>query len=355
MNMGLTCYANAVIQCMRNCKRVPWLLEKGRCDTLFVKEGGPAPLKPRRKRQQDFVEAFADVLQLLGQCGPGQSVRPAKFWTCVNPLVEDTMYEHLASKAPHDSHEFYLFLLESLHESTSAEVDMRITRPGPVTPQEKLVRGALEAWIREFSKEYSPFVDLFYGLGHWRTICQRCKTVSHRWESFNSLKVSVPPRAAFGSGETPTISSLLEAEKKGELIADYDCETCKSRTEAERLYSIWRLPATLVLVLKRFTADGRKIHTQVAALEDEQLDFAPFFSEESPEKSGATKYKLRSIVDHHGSSAGGHYNAQVNVEDKWLLFDDEGVITMPSGAPAYGSSTYMLFLERAGVAAAPAT
>jgi len=338
--MGLTCYANATIQCFRHTK-LSWLLEEGKYNTLFEKEP-----KEKRANQQALVRTFAQVVQLLRQCEKGQSVKPADFWNKVTPVVHDTMYEHLATKAPHDSHEFFLFLLETMHEALATEVDMRILRPAPTTLEERLVQGALESWQREFSKEYSPIVDMFYGLGHWRTVCEKCSNVTHRWESFNSLKVSMP---AGGLGaDAPQITDLLDAENKSETIEEYQCDNCAAKTTAHRLYSIWRLPQTVVLVLKRFTPDGRKIHTRVAPLKDSLLEFAPYFSKESPERVGVTQYRLCGIVDHHGSSRGGHYTAQARHRDdgKFYFYDDEGVQDMGEKGPMYGDSTYMLFLER---------
>jgi ubiquitin C-terminal hydrolase len=56
---------------------------------------------------------------------------------------------------------------------------------------------------------------------------------------------------------------------------------------------------------------------------------------------------LRGIVDHHGSSRGGHYTAQVKdpISDNWLLYDDESVF--PLAKPNFGESNYILFYERA--------
>ena len=62
-----------------------------------------------------------------------------------------------------------------------------------------------------------------------------------------------------------------------------------------------RLPQTLILCLKRFTYDGRKIHIKVTLA----LDLVTLFSEESPEKGATTQYVLRSIVDHYGGAGGG--------------------------------------------------
>jgi ubiquitin C-terminal hydrolase len=350
--MGLTCYANAVIQTLRFIPRLKWLLEPGRADTLFQTDEG---VKPRRLRQQELTTTFGEVVQMLWQCKRGQSVRPGEFWKRLRPAVDDTMYEHLANKAPHDSHEFFLFLLETIHEATAQEVDMRILRPPPQTADERLVHGALAAWQREFSKEYSPFVDLFFGLHHWQTECQACKNVSHRWESFNSLKVSMP--AGGLAVEPPKLEDLLRGDMESEMIEDYQCDNCKGRTQARRWARIWRLPQVVVVVLKRFTPDGRKIHTRLADLGGPGLNFAPYFSEASPERRGEVEYALKGIVDHHGSAGGGHYTAQCLQDLTWYLYDDEGVIEMPGNKPSrphVGDSTYMLFFERVVQPRAPA-
>jgi len=336
--MGLTCYGNAVIQNLRHLSKLTWIMEEGKYNTLFSKKPSAT-----RQKQQDVARSFAEVAQFLGKCKRGQSVRPGTFWKYVGPAVQDTMYEHLAQKAPHDSHEFFLFLLDSIHSATAQEVDMKIIRPPATTPQEELVHGALQAWQREFSKEYSPFVHMFYGVGHWRTTCHKCKNVSHRWESFTSLKVPIPQVA---SPEPSDIMRMLHDELQPETIEGYQCDKCAERTEASRYMRIWRLPLTLVLVMKRFTPNGQKIRTPVAPLAQTPIDFGPYFSEESPERLGLVHYTLRGIVDHHGGAGGGHYTAQCKHtgNHKWHQYDDEGVGTL--AGPHFGESTYMLFLER---------
>jgi len=338
VNMGATCYANALIQCFRNSSKLTWLLEEGRYSTLFQAEP-----KGRRKRQQELTRAFAEVLHLLDQCKPGQSVRPAEFWKAHDAAVQDTCYDHLATRQPHDSHESFMFLLDSLHEALVQEVEMRVTRGPPQTEQEKLVVQSLESWQRAFSKEYSPLVDMFFGLSHVTLVCGSCSNRSHRWEPFTSLKGVVPV-----SGQPLTLAQMLEGEMEPETISEYVCDACAPvRTEAKRIVRIWRLPQTIVVVLKRFAPDGRKIHTPMLALAPgTEFDFAAFFSEESPEREGQTRYGLRSIVDHHGSAGGGHYTSQVCRDTKWTLFDDESV--HPLSAPHFGANTYMLFFERQG-------
>lgn len=340
INMGNTCYANATIQAFRHCAKVPWIFEAGRFNSLFKKE----PAEPRAK-QQALSANFAEIVQLLGQCKKGQKVRPADFWAKFGGAVQDTGFEHLAARIPHDSHEFYLFMLDTLHESMAQEVNMRILKPPPTTDAERHVIQALETWKAEFTKKYSPLVDLFYGLQHVVLRCKACGHCSHRWEVFSTLKAQVPK--GLTEGRPPTLAEMLAAEFQPETIEGYACDKCApTRTEAEKTVSLWRLPLNLVVVLKRFTMDGRKIGTPCAAIE--VFDFGPYFSAESPERAGG--YTLHSIVDHHGGMHGGHYTAQCQRPNgEWLLYDDEGVAAQGSGAPPmpfFGSSTYMLFFTR---------
>ena len=338
VNMGLTCYGNAVMQNLRHLPKLVWIMEQGKYNTLFKKEPSE-----RRAKLQVVTTAFAEIVQLLGKCNRGQSVRPGTFWAKLPAAVYDTLYEQLAEKRCHDSHEFFLFLLEAIHESTIQEVDMRIVRPPPTTPEEVLVHGALKAWQDAFAKEYSPFIHMFFGMFHQKTTCQECKKVSHRWEPFNTLKIPVAKE-----GESfQMMDALRDDMLREEDIEGYECEGCgPPRRMAKKSISIWRLPLTLVLTMKRFGNDGHKVRTPAAGIPLVPIDFAPYFSPESPERNGATQYALRGIVDHHGSASFGHYTAQCRHmgNDKWNLFDDDSAREIEG--PRFGESTYMLFLER---------
>ena len=227
---------------------------------------------------------------------------------------------------------------------------MQITRPPPATDAERHAIAALETWKREFSKKYSPLVDLFYGLQHIITRCKGCGNESHRWEIFSALKAYVPP--ALKDRKPPTLAEMIAEEFKPELISEYQCDKCMKedktrRSDAERTTSLWRLPLHVVVILKRFTPDGRKINTPMAALEGGTFSFDQFFSAESPERAAETTFNLHSVVDHHGGMNGGHYTAQClhPQEKKWILYDDEGTMVMPPGL-SIGSSTYMLWFTR---------
>ena len=332
INMGLTCYGNAVIQNLRHLSKLTWLLEEGKYNTLFH-----ANAKPQRHNYQELTRTFAEVVQFLGKCKKGQSVRPGNLWKAIIPAVQDTLYEQFAHKTFHDSHEFYQLMLEAIHQSTIQDVDMKIIRPPAVTPRDKLIHAALASWQQNFEKEYSPFVHMFYGMYHQKLICQNCNNASHRWEPFNSLKVPI--------GQDPCdIMAALKADlMQEETIDEYECTKCgPPRRPAKKLVSIWKLPLVLAMSVKRFSNTGHKIRTPVTL--QPIVDFRSYFSTDSPESEGM-QYALRGIVDHHGSAMGGHYTAQCrNDSGNWYRYDDEAVHALPG--PQFGETTYMVFFER---------
>jgi len=290
------------------------------------------------------------MIQLLEKCKQKQSVRPADFWDKFHSCIRVHSYgtfEKFSRKMCHDSHEFYLCVLDIVHEATAQEVEMRITRPPPVTERDAHCIKALTAWKQQFSKTYSPFVDLFYGLYHYVVTCKGCSKESHRWEPFTELKGVPSETAAEG-----TLESMIQTEFSPVTIADYDCESCRpTRQEAVQTVSIWRLPFYLIVHLKRFTADGKKIRTRLAPLPllgEEPTSFGQFFSPISPEYNEKQSYRLISIVDHHGSSTGGHYTSQCRSTGdptKWRLYDDDTCHKISN--PMFGESSYMLWFERA--------
>ena len=341
--MGATCYANAVIQAFRHCKKIPWICEEERFTTLFKRS--PDPI---RETQQRLFKTFANMIQLLEKCRQRQNVRPADFWgkfhDCIRVHSFGT-FEKFQQKMCHDSHEFYLCILDILHEATAQEVEMRILRPPPQTEHDTHCMKALTVWKQQFSKTYSPFVDLFYGLYHFKVTCKGCGKESHRWEPFTELK-GVP-----SSASSETMESMISEEFSPVTIADYDCESCRpKRQEAVQTVAVWRLPFYLIVHLKRFGSDGRKIRTQLAPLPllgEGPVSFDSFFSKQSPEYSENQSYRLISIVDHHGSAQGGHYTSQCRSttdSTKWNVYDDDNCHPIPN--PIFGESSYMLWFER---------
>jgi hypothetical protein len=330
VNVGFTCYANAVIQAFRQYPKIEKLFKEGKYNTI---------LKDNCKFN-NLTKQFANMIQTLSTLNSNSSIRPMGFWSAFSESAQNSCFDHLISREPHDAHEFLMFLLDSLHESLSRSVNMNISKCELKTERQKSHQKSLEAWKQNFEKQYSPFVDIFFGLFHIQIICSECKNVSHNFETFNTLKGVLPEGVS-----KPTILQCLEGELNEEVIEDYACDHCKpKRTRATRKTRVWKLPQNLIIVLKRFTYDGRKIHTPIEPVTT-LLSLDSLYSELSPNKDNSN-YTVLSTVDHHGSSRGGHYTAQGlhDSEHKWFVYDDQSVHSIDK--PVFGESTYILFLNK---------
>jgi ubiquitin carboxyl-terminal hydrolase 8 len=339
-NMRNTCYMNSTLQALRhNTEISAFFLEERHHQWIDRKPSSP---------KVELVKGYADLLKSLWSGSRPAYIRPQGFIQTMIPAAVAAGFDQFQVPLQHDSHEFLTFMLDQLHEGMAEEVNIEINRPPPITEKDKAIHQALEAWKRYFGKQYSPFTEMIYGLLRITMTCERCKTKSNTWETFNCLKLPVPSKS-----ETPiTLESMLNEEFQEETIEGYACDKCSpERTVAKRTMRIWRLPRMVVLVLKRFTPDGRKIYTNFSFPQEEPIVFQRYFSPDSPEPSQLQPYECFATVDHHGSSGGGHYTAQAKspLTEKWHMFDDETASSISE--PNFGTSTYILFLKPSSKAA----
>ena len=336
-NMRNTCYMNAALQALRHNTEVTAFFLEGRFEKFLEHKPNSAKV--------NLVRGYADLLKSLWSGSYPAYVRPGGFLQSMLPAAKESGFDQFLIPMQHDSHEFITFLLDQLHEGMAEEVNIEIVRPPPITQKDKAIQAALEAWKRHFGKQYSPLTEMIYGLFRVTLTCKGCGHHSDSWETFNCLKMPIPQNLA-EDGEIPTIQSMLKEEFKDEEIEGYACDHCAPRrTTAIRSTRIWRMPRMITMSVKRFTMDGRKIHTTMKMEQTDGICFKEFFSPDSGEPSQFQKYECFAIVDHHGSAGGGHYTAQAKspLTEKWHIFDDE--TTMKIDSPTLGSNTYVLVLK----------
>jgi len=120
-----------------------------------------------------------------------------------------------------------------------------------------------------------------------------------------------------------TLDDCLKLFTKSEELRDIQCEKCKKKTLFKKTLEIERLPKYLVLVLKRF----KYILTNLIKINNiikfplEDLPLQNYVSQ----KNIDYKYNLFGVINHSGTLEGGHYNSIFNINDSWLLFDDNSV------------------------------
>lgn len=340
MNMRNTCYLNSALQAFRhNTEISAFFLENKHEEWISKKTKSP---------KVELVAGYADLLKSLWSGSRPAYIRPEGFLQSMFPAAKAAGFDHFLVPEQHDSHEFLTFLLDQLHEGMAEEVSIEIRRPAPTNDHERAIQSALEAWKNIFGKQYSPLTEMIYGLLRTTYTCQGCQKSRDMWESFNCIKLPLHK-------EKSSFEEMLKEEFKDEEIPDYECETCKpNRTTVVCRRRIWRLPRMVSLAIKRFTPDGRKIHTRIQFNQEEPITFGNYFSDDSPEPSKTQSYECFATIDHHGSAGGGHYTSQAKspLSEKWHLFDDENVYPLEN--PQFGESTYVLFLKPSTPRGAPA-
>ena len=202
--------------------------------------------------------------------------------------------------------------------------------------------------------KYKYIIDnIFTGKTCSSVICQKCKTVSNKFEDFYNLTL-----------EVKNVGSLYESLQtliNPERIEEFKCEVCKKNVTISKRTSLAKLPNVLFVHLKRFYMNYESELTEKINSKFEfpnTLDLKEFCIEEiSKNDNGTTydkddiypkedeyyKYELKGINIHMGNAQGGHYISFIDVErnghnneqdikssiengeikSKWLKFNDQ--------------------------------
>ncbi|XP_025107541.1 ubiquitin carboxyl-terminal hydrolase 19-like [Pomacea canaliculata] len=157
-----------------------------------------------------------------------------------------------------------------------------------------------------------------------------------------------------------TLHQCLELFTEPETLAPdqaWYCPQCKEHREASKQMSLWRLPHTLIIQLKRFSFRNvvwrEKLDTMVD-FPTRDLDLTPYTM--GGQGSGPRAiYDLYGVVNHKGGILGGHYTSMARCADLvqplknevgWRLFDDSHVSTISIEKNVVTSMAYLLFYRR---------
>jgi ubiquitin C-terminal hydrolase len=325
VNIGNTCFLNAVLQALARCPPlVDALLKQPR-----LRDSKKAPLVPAF--QQFFQDSQHATL-----------LTPSGIVKTLLAVVADCEDDWYRPRQQADAAECIQYILDGLHDAMYRQV--RITIHGdPETTEQKAQTKALESWSSFYAKEYSPIVEHFYGQYQIRITCDACKSVSERYEPWLMLKLPIPGGEKVGAS-VPSFADCMNAALAAEVIEGYACDTCKSPQTATMSTRISKLPNILLLTFKRFTNHGAKIRGQVD-WDLEALSLKPWMAfRRCPFRDEAVKedYKTFAILEHNGSARGGHYRMFAREGDSWAEADDESVRPVDVGT-VISPDSYVIF------------
>ena len=320
-NMGNTCYINTVIQCLSYCNSF----------LTFVLD---AKYQEHLKNKDDnIIDILASLYKDLWV--NEQTVIPRDFlkglYSKMNGMIN--IFEQ------NDINEFIAIFIDKLNDEICKPFQPKLG-PYNSSSYDNQRKKMDYSWYLSNKKDYSPLKDMFYGQMISQIVCGNCGKIHHNYEVFMNIMVPVLPETTL----IDCIANLLNEDSVNNHEDDNDntwkCDSCNECAKSKKTIKLWRLPDILIISLKRFSSDLKKINNHIII--PDVLDMKPFAI--SPHK---LEYQLKSVALHAGAFHSGHYIAACKNKEKWFLIDDESVNQIkPECVGDLIKNGYMFFYER---------
>jgi ubiquitin carboxyl-terminal hydrolase 36/42 len=315
-NLGNTCFANAVLQCLTYTP--PF------ANYLLTRQHSKTCSSSGHFCLLCILESHV-ALSLTSQ---RRSIAPTATIRNLRNIAK-----HFRIGRQEDSHEFLRYAIEAMQASClrnatgCSKPDDAVKRLGKGEPQTTVVH------------------RIFGGVLLSSVYCQHaaCRYQSDTYEPFLDISLELKGATTLEAA----LRNFVQPEKL-DKHNQYRCDRCKKLSQAVKRLSICRPPNVLNINLKRFNVFGQKIHKQLDFTET--LNIAPFLTPGSPilelPRSACT-YRLYAVLVHSGySTNSGHYYAFVkNSAGIWYRMDDCSV-SQVSVATVLKQHAYMLFYCR---------
>ncbi|KAJ3195973.1 ubiquitin-specific protease doa4 [Irineochytrium annulatum] len=331
-NLGNTCYMNSVLQCLS--ATIPF--------SRFFLGGGYRKHINRANRlgtKGQIAEQFALLIRTMWN-GQENVINPSEFKSRIGEYSEQ-----FRGTEQHDSQEFLAFLLDALHEDFNQSGRAVAVKAAEENYDDESIPDEIHqqrAWDAYKMQNWSIVVDLFQGQLKSRLQCMTCNKASTTYNPFMYLSLPIPKTNSNGVTNGPVyLDDCLQKFMEVEILDGDDawfCPRCKCRRRSRKTLTLAKLPAILIIHLKRFYNQGpfrNKIETYV--------DF-PVRGLSTATQNERKTYNLYAVSNHMGSLEGGHYTSVVHNGHKkqWFLFNDSR-ISSSSEESIKSEAAYMLF------------
>lgn len=329
-NLGNTCFINSCMQILSHTLLLNDFLEKN--DGSYKQKLSAYHDKKYILDSKLLVE-WDNLRKMMWK--ENVVISPQGFLKAVHYVAKHKNKDIFTGYAQNDLPEFLLFIIDAFHNGMRREVDMKIK--GEVRNEtDKLAIKCFEMMKEMYSNEYSELLDIFYGI-HVSVIEKDEKILSIKPEPYFIIDLPLDLEKS-----SINIKDCFKKYCASEIIEDWKNEETNELESVERKIKFWSLPNILVIDLKRFTYDGKKIQKPIN-LELDDLDLTEFV--EGYNKN-SFKYELYGVCNHSGGVLGGHYTATVKVKSgDWYLFNDTNV-SKTNFTGENNTSGYCLFYRK---------
>lgn len=261
--------------------------------------------------------------------------------------------ENHATYEQQDAHEFFISILDQIHEKESKNLKMSKDVRDCECIAHRVFSGLLRSDVTcatcgSISTTYDPCVDISLDLD---TQSPSRMNTPHRSSNSNA-----------GNGNMSTLSSCLDHFTRSEKLGSDQklyCDNCQERRESLKQMSFKQLPLVLCFHIKRFEHShvrktSRKIDRYLQF--PFSLDMNPYVSSsiirsrhgnrvfpfEDEEADRVTEYEIFAVVTHSGMLESGHYITFLRLYNQWYKCDDAWISEVDEGI-VRASQCYMVF------------
>ena len=309
VNLGNTCFMNAFIQCLSHTHEFSDFLEKN---------------EKNENPEHVLLNEWNSLRKLMWS--KNCTISPKRFVHYVH-LVSKEHNKRFQTYSQEDVSEFIFFILELFNDYLKFSKDYvpRCKNPSEVFKK------------KMFKKEYSPIIELFYGI--------QVSTIARKDD--NTILKEVPEHFSvltlhlLEEKET-TITECIEDYCKKELLDGENqyqiSDDNPEKVDATKYVQFYELPTVLIIILKRYSNFMRKRHDSVEIQETLHLDtFA---------KTSNNNYELFGVNLHSGILGGGHYMAVIKNNKNWYVFNDANINKISFSKIKTNPNVYCLFYRK---------
>lgn len=331
-NLGNTCFLNSCMQVLSNTKELNQIFENKKqllSDRLQDKEN-------KNYSSALLLNEWIELRTLMWS--KNCIISPGKFVKNIQMIASDKDRDIFTGWAQNDLPEFLLFVFESFNEALSNRVSVVIS--GDVKNDTDQLAKKSYAMIKTlYEKEYSPLLDLFYGISVTTISSNNGSLLSTVPEPFMMLSLPLP------NEKNITLESCFDLYCKKESMDGENAwlnDKTGKKEDVNKGILFWSLPNILVIDLKRFTNTLKK-RQDVIDIPLLDLDLSPYVI---GYKRKSYVYDLYAVCNHEGGCSGGHYTATVKKGDnKWYNFNDTTIKEIKKNN-VISSKAYCLFYKK---------
>ena len=185
MNLGNSCYMNSILQIFLNIKEIKDIFKS----ILTYQDNFIDFLLNCKSEKVILVEEFINLLKQK-YYDRKKALVPKEF-----KKICGKFNDNFGGFIQQDANDFYIFLLQSLHEGTNIKSEnIYIENRDKLNEDNSETENDLanECWANNVRNNASYFYGLFTGQLQSKLICQKCKKEKIKYEPYSSLDLPIP-------------------------------------------------------------------------------------------------------------------------------------------------------------------